>query len=223
MAARSSAFNAPYSAFLFDMDGTLINSIAAAERIWGAWAIAHGLDVATFLPTIHGARAIDTITRLGLHGVNPEVEASAITEAEIIDLDGIVEVPGAAAFLQSLPANKWAIVTSAPKELAIRRLQAAGVPLPSVFVTSEDVSDGKPNPDCYLLAAQQLGVNPAACLVFEDAPIGIQAGQASGAQVMVVTATHLHPMEMAHGSINDYQTIAARVDEQGQLRLHDAN
>jgi sugar-phosphatase len=217
--ARSSVFNARYSGFLFDMDGTLINSIAAAERIWSAWANAHGLDVETFLPTIHGARAIDTIARLGLPGIDPEIEACAITEAEIFDLAGIVEVSGAAALLKTLPANKWAIVTSAPKELAIRRLQAAGIPLPLVFVTSEDVSDGKPNPDCYLLAAQQLGINAADCLVFEDAPIGIRAGEASGAQVMVVSATHVHPMQTPHASIDDYCGTVVRVDEQGYLHL----
>ncbi|MEB0039910.1 MULTISPECIES: HAD family hydrolase [unclassified Pseudomonas] len=219
MSARSSVFNGHYNGFLFDMDGTLINSIAAAERIWATWARAHGVEVDTFLPTIHGARAVDTIKRLGLVGVDPELEALAITEAEIADLAGIVEVAGAAAFVKSLPANKWAIVTSAPKELAIRRLEVAGIPLPAVFITSEDVSHGKPNPDCYLLAAQQLGVNASDCLVFEDAPVGILAGEAAGAAVMVVTATHVDPMDTSHASIMDYQRTVVRVDENGVMRL----
>jgi len=72
LSAQESVFNTPYRAFLFDMDGTVLNSIAAAERIWAAWALRHGVDVDTFLPTIHGVRAIDTINRLALPGVDAE-------------------------------------------------------------------------------------------------------------------------------------------------------
>lgn len=201
-----------YSAFLFDMDGTLLNSIAAAERIWGAWALRHGLDAAAFLPTIHGVRSVDTISRLGLPGVDPEREALAITLAEIADAEGVVEVPGAVRFLHGLPAHKWAVVTSAPKALALSRMQAAGIPVPDVLVTAEDVTAGKPQPDCYLLAAQRLGVAVADCLVFEDAPAGIAAGVAAGASVVVVTATHDHPMATLHPTLSAYSGISARLD-----------
>lgn len=206
-----------YSAFLFDMDGTLLNSIAAAERIRSAWATRHGLEVAAFLPTIHGARAVDTIARLGLPGVDAEAEALAITRAEIDDVEGIVEIPGAAAFLQSLPTGRWAIVTSAPEALARRRLQAAGLSVPAVMITSEDVSNGKPHPDCYLLAARRLGVDAADCLIFEDAPIGIRAAEASGAQVMVITTTHDQPMDTPHASIDGYAALRVTSAESGLL------
>src|SRR3954452_21460930 len=101
-----------FAAFLFDMDGTLINSIASAERVWGDWARRHGLDVAAFLPTIHGVRAIETITALALPGVDPRHEADQLLKAEADDLEGIVQIPGAVAFLNSLPPERWAIVTS---------------------------------------------------------------------------------------------------------------
>jgi sugar-phosphatase len=159
-------FNSAYRAFLFDMDGTVLTSIAAAERVWTTWAVRHGVDVETFLPTIHGARAIDTIRRLDLPGVDAEAEAAWITEAEIEDVDGVFEVPGAATFLRSLPVNQWAIVTSAPRELALRRMAAAGIPEPEVMVTAEDVTAGKPDPAGYRLAARRLGVEPGQCLVF---------------------------------------------------------
>ncbi|TIT83878.1 MAG: HAD family hydrolase, partial [Mesorhizobium sp.] len=90
------------------------------------WAYRHGLDVASFLPTIHGRRARETIAALKLPGVDPIVEAEALLKAEAADLEGIVPIPGAAAFLKSLPLERWAIVTSAPRELALLRLQAAG-------------------------------------------------------------------------------------------------
>src|SRR6187551_2701028 len=114
-----------FAAFLFDMDGTILTSIVAAERVWAAWARGHGLDVEAFLPTIHGVRSVETVRRLALPGVDPEAEAAAITRAEIEDVEGIEAIAGAAAFLAALPADRWAIVTSAPRELAVRRLAAA--------------------------------------------------------------------------------------------------
>nr|WP_255607155.1 HAD-IA family hydrolase [Phyllobacterium sp. 2063] len=204
---------------MFDMDGTLLNSTLAAERVWARWAEQHGLDVKTFLPTMHGARAVDTVRRLGLPGVDPEAEAVKITEAEIIDVDGIVALPGAAEFLSAIPEDKWAIVTSSPLELAKRRLAAAGIPVPANLVTAEDVKVGKPNPDCYLLAASRLGVEAADCLVFEDAVPGILAGDATGADVMVITATHSHAVETAHTTIAHYRGLGVHIDREGRLSL----
>jgi len=212
-------FNSTYRAFLFDMDGTVLTSIAAAERVWTTWAVRHGVDVESFLPTIHGARAIDTIRRLGLPGVDAEAEAAWITKAEIDDVDGVFEVAGAAKFLRSLPARQWAIVTSAPRELALRRMAAAGIPEPEVMVTAEDVTVGKPDPAGYRLAARRLGVEPGQCLVFEDATVGILAAEAAGADLVIVTAAHEQPIETLHGTLVDYDLVRVQVDAAG-LRLH---
>lgn len=223
MSNRGSAvFNRRYRAFLFDMDGTLLNSIAAAERVWSIWAQRHGLDVPAFLKTIHGARAIDTITRQALPGIDPEVEAQWITEAEINDVEGVVAIPGAVTFLSSLPGDQWALVTSAPRELALRRLQAAGIAPPAVMVTAEDVAVGKPNPACYVLGAQRLGVPVEDCLVFEDATVGIRAGEAAGMDVMVVMSTHHTVMLTEHPSIDGYEQLKARRDTDGLLHVQRA-
>ena len=203
------------------MDGTVLNSIAAAERIWFAWAVRHGVDVETFLPTIHGARAIDTITRLNLPGVDAEQQAAFITAAEIEDVEGIVEIPAAAAFLNALPKNRWAMVTSAPRDLALRRMAAAGIPEPAVMITAEDVKAGKPDPSGYLLAARKLGVEPADCLIFEDAAVGIQAAEAAGAALMIITTTHQHPIQTAHATLASYDAISVDVDNDGWLRLRE--
>jgi len=203
------------AALLFDMDGTLISSIASAERIWSRWAEAHGLDVATFLPTIHGVQSVETIRRLNLPGVDPVAEATAITEAEMEDVDDIVAIEGARTFLEALPRDRWAIVTSAPRRLAERRLAAAGMPVPDLLVAAEDVAQGKPAPDCFLMAAERLGVAASDCLVFEDAAAGIRAAEAAGAGVVVVTATHREPVRTGHPAIADYIRLGVSAERDG--------
>ncbi|MEE7449586.1 glycerol-3-phosphatase [Methylobacterium radiotolerans] len=205
----------PLAALLFDMDGTIISSIASAERIWSRWAEAHGLDVATFLPTIHGVQSVETIRRLNLPGIDPVAEAAAITEAEMADVDDVVAIPGARAFLEALPRDRWAIVTSAPRQLAERRLAAAGMPVPDLLVAAEDVARGKPAPDCFLMAAERLGVAASDCLVFEDAPAGIRAAEAAGAGVVVVTATHREPVRTGHPAIADYIRLGVAKAQDG--------
>ncbi len=209
----------PFAAFLFDMDGTILSSIAAAERVWARWARRHGLDVAAFLPTIHGMRGIETIARLALPGVDARVEADAITRAEMDDVDGIEAIAGVHAFLAALPARRWAVVTSAPRALALRRIAAAGLPQPPLLVAAEDVARGKPAPDCFELAAARLGVHTRDCLVFEDAPAGIAAAEAAGAGVLVITATHAQAVATRHASVPDYLALAPQVDADGRLRV----
>ena len=201
-----------FAAFLFDMDGTLLNSVVAAERVWANWARKHGLDVEAFLPTIHGVRSIDTVRKQNLPGIDVEGEAEAVSQAEIEDVEGVVAIEGVAAFLASLPKDRWAVVTSAPLALARARMGAAGLELPDVVVTAEDVNHGKPAPDCFLLAAKRLGVDAADCLVFEDAPAGISAAKAAGASVAVVTAAHLHPFETDDVTLASYNGLNVRAD-----------
>jgi sugar-phosphatase len=207
--SESPLFNRTFGALLFDMDGTIISSVASAERVWAAWAERHGLDVASFLPRIHGVRGIDVISQLGLPGVDPEAEVQAVLLAEMEDMGGVAPIEGAAAFLASLPPDRWAIVTSSPRKLALRRLEAAGLSPPAVLVTGEEIQHGKPAPDCFLLGAKRLGRKIEDCLVFEDAPAGILAGESAGASVVVVTALHKHPLETKHPTITGYGKLTA--------------
>lgn len=215
-------FERAYDAFLFDMDGTLLNSIAAAERVWSRWALKHGLNLETFLPTMHGKRGIDTISALNLPGIDVVKEALEIERGEIEDLEGIVPIPGAIAFLNSLPAERWAIVTSAPSALARARIGAAGLPQPLKIVTAEDVKIGKPDPAGYRLGAERLGVDPSRCLVFEDVLAGVRAGEAAGADVAVITATHSHPLETSHPTISSYEHLRVEFTSEQGLRIRPA-
>lgn len=206
-------------ALLFDMDGTVLSSIRSAERIWAAWAQRHGLDVAAFLPTIHGIQSVETIRRLGLPGVDPVAEAAAITDAEIEDVDGIDPIAGAASLIAALPADRWAIVTSAPRRLAQARLLAAGLPLPRLLIAAEDTPRSKPAPDGFLLAADRLGVAIGNCLVLEDSPAGIAAGEAAGTAVLVITATHTHPVSTPHPCVPDYTRLSVAIAADGAITL----
>jgi mannitol-1-/sugar-/sorbitol-6-phosphatase len=218
-APDSNIFGKSFDAFLFDMDGTILNSIPAAERIWGAWAERHGLDVATFLPTIHGVKGAETIARLGLPGVDPVKEAKGILDAEMVDLEGIIPIAGAIDFLNSLPRDRWAVVTSAPRELALTRMEVAGIVPPDVMVAGQDVENGKPHPDCFMLGAKKLGFEAKDCLVFEDAVAGILAGEGAGASIAVITATHHHFMETALATLPDYTNVRAVTGADSRLSI----
>ncbi|WP_323101430.1 HAD-IA family hydrolase [Intrasporangium sp. YIM S08009] len=176
-------------AILFDIDGTLVDSTAAVERTWRAWAAAHGADAEEILRVCHGRRAEDTIALF----LPAEERAAAVEELERLELDDLadtVALPGSGALLSGLEAGRWAAVTSGPRALMQARLRAAGLPEPAVLVTAEDVAVGKPDPEGYLRAAAALGVDARRCLVIEDAPAGVEAGRAAGAAVLAVATSH---------------------------------
>lgn len=178
--------NRSYAAFLFDMDGTVLDSSAVVDRVWGSWAKRHGVDEATLLASVHGVRAEDTIRRFAGTTVDVAKETQWILEAEVADVDGVVALEGIHAFIEAIAPGTWAVVTSAPRALAEVRLRAASLPVPEVMITAEDVQRGKPDPQGFLLAAERLGVRIDECLAFEDSPAGVAAAKAAGADVAIV-------------------------------------
>ena len=174
------------SALLFDMDGVLIDSTPAVERVWRRWAIDHGFEPHEVVRAAHGRPSITTI-REYLPNANHLAENREVERREIEDLEGIVALPGAMELLNALPRERWAIVTSCTRPLAEVRLGAAGLPRPIVLVTSSDVKNGKPAPEPYIKAAQMLGFAPDACVVVEDAPAGVRAGKSAGAKVIGIS------------------------------------
>ena len=198
------------SAFLFDLDGVLVDSRAVVERVCRLWAARLGIDSDALLRVAHGRRTRDTVRIVAPH-LDPEREAAWIDNEELLDTEGLVEVPGARRFVTSLPADRWAVVTSCGRDLALLRLSTVGIPLPAVIVTSEDVSHGKPAPDGYRLGAHRLGIDPSACVVFEDAPAGIAAGLAAGARVVALRTTHPDAdFSAAAAVISDYHALRVR-------------
>ncbi|RUQ98257.1 HAD-IA family hydrolase [Labedella endophytica] len=167
------------SALLFDCDGVLVDSLASAEAAWKTWATTYKPDFDMERDMQHGRRAMDTIAEL----VAPDVVERAFEDllrSEMETVDGTGAIPGAVALTDSLPVGRWVAVTSGPRELALARLNSAGITLPERLVTAEDVDRGKPDPQPYLRGAEHAGVPVAECVVFEDAPAGIAAGRAAG-------------------------------------------
>lgn len=176
--------------FLFDMDGTLVDSTPVVEHVWGEFSAAHGLDATAVLEYAHGRPAPSTVAHfLPQHSAEErERMTDRLLEEEVTRTDGIVEIPGAAALIAALTdaGAPVALVTSAPRALAVARMEAAGIRLPDVVVTPADVEHGKPAPDPYLLGARRLGVPVADCVVFEDVEAGLRAGIDAGARTVVV-------------------------------------
>lgn len=175
-------------ALLFDMDGVLVDSTPAVARVWTTWANRFGLDPAEVVRQAHGRPSIDTIREL-LPSADHGAENQTIEKAEIEDLEDVVALPGTIELLSALPVDRYAVVTSASRDLAVVRLRAAGFAIPKNLVTSSDIQRGKPDPEPYLRGAEILGLAPADCIVIEDAPAGIQSGKAAGSRVIALRTT----------------------------------
>lgn len=176
-------------AMLFDLDGVLVDSTRHIEQQWRSWALAKGLSPDPFLRVCHGRRALETI-QLAAPELDAEAEIAAFRLDPLSEAAGLPPVEGAAHLLDLLPSSGWAVATSGPRATAIARLQGAGLPIPPVLVSAEDVVRGKPHPDVYLTAAARLDLTPQDCVVVEDAPAGIEAARAAGMRVLALTTTH---------------------------------
>ncbi|MER7947065.1 HAD-IA family hydrolase [Streptomyces sp. NPDC096079] len=175
-------------ALLLDMDGTLVNSDAVVERCWRRWADRQGLDADEVLKVVHGRQGFATMAVLLPDRPMEENHADnrVMLAEETADLDGVVPVGGAAAFMAAITDLPHALVTSADTALATARMGAAALRMPEVRVTAESVGASKPDPEGFLKGAAALGFEPADCVVFEDSEAGIQAGRAAGMRVVGV-------------------------------------
>ena len=183
----------PLDALLFDMDGTLVETIEAVESCWAAWAKEHDVDLKAILRICHGRQSKDTIAQVAPH-LDVAQAAADLLRRELAFAGGVRAIAGAQAFLASLSAQPrpvpWTMVTSAPRPLAVHRLELAGLPFPEHLVAAEDVAHGKPAPDCFLLGAQRLHAAPRRTLVLEDSLAGLEAGRRAGMQTLQICATH---------------------------------
>jgi sugar-phosphatase len=214
-------------AVLFDLDGVLVESREATERVWLEWASRNGIDESSLRSAMHGVRSVEVVRALR-PDLDSAAEAETIERKQAEDVRGLRAIPGAAAALGALRADRVAVVSSATRPLAAARLGAVGIAPPAVVVHADDVAHGKPDPEGYLTAARRLGVEPAAALVVEDSPPGIEAGRAAGAATVGVTSTHeaaeLSAADVVIGTLEELPAVLAdRFDAAAVLRLNDGH
>lgn len=194
-----------FGAILCDLDGVLVDSHTAIERGYDEWADARGLSRERVRELFPGTPARQVVEQ-----ADPSLDAGA--EALVIDRihvshgDEVRALPGAAALLEAPPAP-LAVVTSCSRLLATARFASSGLVEPAVVITADDVTRGKPDPEAYLVGAASLGMDPARCLVIEDAPAGVAAGNAAGMTVLALTTTH------AAGQLCDADHVASDLSE----------
>ena len=197
------------------MDGVLMDSTPSVERVWRTWAAQHGLDPDRIAPLAHGRRSIETI-----RAVAPELDAEKenviVEQMEIDDKDGVMALPGAAELIAHLPPERFAIVTSATRPLAVARLGYAGIPVPRHMITADDVTHGKPSPEPFLKGAALLGFAPEDCLVFEDSPAGIASARSAGMKAIALQTTYpVDQLQAANAIIGSLADVKATLRNAG--------
>ncbi|MFF4326090.1 HAD family hydrolase [Streptomyces sp. NPDC001591] len=194
---------------LFDVDGTLMDAVENQRRVWHAWADRHGLDGDAVYAVALRTRPVETFAAVA-PGEDPDACLALLhaLEDEDVRTGTYAAFDGAAALLEALPAGRWALVTSNYEHRVRGRFERTGLPLPGLVVDAACVSEGKPSPAPYLLAARKLGADPADCLVIEDAPSGVRSGRAAGMTVWTVNTP-----SPADGSHRHFATLAQAAPE----------
>ncbi|KAL4076145.1 HAD-like domain-containing protein [Scleroderma yunnanense] len=195
------------------MDGTLIDSTDGITGAWETFAQTYaGIDIVHILKSSFGVRTVENLRKYcGITDPGKLEEEAIRFEQAIIDTSRITErkgitiLPGVRPIMDELlpakssPNQRWGICTSAARVYATFALEAAGIALPEVFVTADDVKEGKPSPDPYLLGSSKCGFEPWECLVIEDAPAGVRSGLSAGYKVIGLLTTHSRQeMEKTH-------------------------
>ena len=208
---------------LFDMDGVLVSSIESVRRCWRTWAEHYGVEKFDSLEIPHGTRAVDVMQMLK-PGVDLKEGLRFIEDLEVADVADTRVLAGARELLESLPAHRWTVVTSATRPLVMSRLGAAGLKVPESLVTAEMVERGKPDPEPYRRGAEVLELRPEDCIVVEDAVTGVKAGVAAGCRVLCVEGTY--PAEALHAAgatwvVPTLREVSVVMKNEGiGLRLH---
>ena len=206
---------------LFDMDGVLLSSIGGVVRCWRRWATHYGVPESQEIHIPHGRRAYEIMDSIRPGIVDKVAALKLIEDMELVDVDDLKALPGVRALLESLPIERWAVVTSATTRLMLGRMKAAELPVPERLISGDMVERGKPDPEPYRRGAALIDAKPADCVVVEDAPSGVGSGVAAGCRVLGVLGTHSAEELRAAGaswvvrSLEDVRAVAV----EGGLRL----
>lgn len=206
------------AAIVFDLDGVLVDSMPAIRAYWTEWAKRHGVNPDTVLASLH--LTAEELIRRFAPGVEPSAEARATAEGQARTETGITPLEGGRALIDAIPQDRWAVVTSGRRLLALQHLGLGRLPVPNVLITAEDTPQGKPSPVGYRLAAERLGIASGECLAIEDSPAGVRAACAAGMTVIAVTNTHpASELTAADAVIDSLAWLRVKADRTGGLEV----
>jgi beta-phosphoglucomutase family hydrolase len=206
------------SAVIFDMDGTLVASTELDFLAWQKLFKEYGVNITfqQYYPLI-GMKSSDMVLHfLNLDGLKANYALTKKMEYfdELLDSKGINVFPNSENVLKFFKEKRipLALATSSRKRKMKRVMLDTGfVNYFDAFVTGEEVINGKPHPDMFLLAAQRLSVDPSNCLVFEDAINGVIAAKSAGMKCVAVTNTHPESdLSIADLVINNFSQVTER-------------
>jgi beta-phosphoglucomutase family hydrolase len=185
-----------FAGYIFDLDGTLVDTMPLHFRAWDAAMRHAGLNCPLDEDLFYSLGGVPTrrVAELIAEHYQLKVDPEAVfhhKESLFQELQGDARLIGPVVDIARRVARTHpvSIASGGPRAIVQRSLQLAGLaPLFAVVVTADDVTHGKPAPDMFLLAAKQMGVLPSQCLVFEDAEPGMRAAEAAGMKWVRVTS-----------------------------------
>lgn len=183
-----------FAGYIFDLDGTLIDTMPLHYRAWDAAMRQAGLTVPLDEELFYSLGGVPTrrVAEIIAKHYGLTIDTDRVFHAKEklfmeIQRDARLIAPTVAFAREAVKTHPMAVASGGPRDVVKRSLELAGLaPLFKAVVTADDVVHGKPAPDMFLLAAKLLGVEPTKCLVFEDAEPGIQGALAAGMKVVRV-------------------------------------
>lgn len=187
-------------AFLLDMDGVVTNTESQYEAFWDRLKDKYGLKMDDFKHRVKGKRLKDIVSEF-FSFLPIEKQKNVANDIRTYELEEMVYTPinGVLEFVKSLKKSKYktALVTGSLRIRAQKAMKDIGLTdYFDILITADDVTKGKPDPECFRMGAEKLGVLPSECIVFEDAFNGIESAKLAGVEKIVGIMTNYSKEEL---------------------------